>query len=61
MALNLAALNHCARHIREEGRSLPDWYIRHVCGHPPAGELAQINARQSALLLEEDREACRDE
>ncbi len=36
----------------------PDWLREHL-GNPPAGSIAIVNARQSALLLEEDRESTR--
>lgn len=52
----LTPLNHSAREIREEGPSLPDWYIRRICGNPKSGEHAQVNARQAAILVETDRE-----
>jgi hypothetical protein len=52
-------LSHGAREIREEGASIPDWYIRHVLGHPKSGEHAQANARYAAILVETDRETYR--
>jgi hypothetical protein len=48
-----------ARVTRQEGRSIPDWFIRRVCGDPPAGPIAVANAAYSAQLLEQDRETYR--
>jgi hypothetical protein len=57
--MNLAPLKFRAREIREEGPSLPDWFIRQVCGNPPAGDWAKRQAAYSAKALEDDREASR--
>jgi hypothetical protein len=57
--MNLAYLNHSAREIRHEGASLPDWYIRKVCGSPPTGPRAVAQAQYSAHALEQDRENTR--
>ena len=56
--MNLYALDNapCARVIRQEGTSLPDWYIRQVCGDPPSGERATRQASYSARALEDERE-----
>jgi hypothetical protein len=54
--MNLAPFTHSAREIRQEGASLPDWYIRAVCGNPPSGPAALAQARYSAHDLEQDRE-----
>jgi hypothetical protein len=51
--MNLAPLKFRAREIREEGPSLPDWFIRRVCGDPPQGPKAIREARYAAQLLEE--------
>jgi hypothetical protein len=50
----------CAREARQDGPSLPDWYIRRVCGDPPSGDWAIRQARYSALALEEERETHRE-
>lgn len=55
--MNLAPLNFRARELREEGASLPDWYIRLVCGNPRSGPEAVLQASYSAHDLEQDREA----
>ena len=49
----------CARVTREEGHSIPDWYIRRVCGDPPSGAAANAQARYSAHDVEQDRESTR--
>ena len=56
--MNLFAIDNapCAHSIRQEGASLPDWYIRQVCGDPPAGPRAIQQASYSAHSLESDRE-----
>jgi hypothetical protein len=54
--MNLAPFTHSAREIRQEGASLPDWYVRLVCGNPPSGAAALAQASYSAHDLEQDRE-----
>ena len=56
--MKLFALDNapCARQLRQEGASLPDWYIRMVCGDPPAGPKAIAQASYSAHDLEQERE-----
>lgn len=60
--MNLFALDNapCAREIRQEGASLPDWYIRRLCGDPPSGPSAIRQASYSAKAVEDDREQTRD-
>lgn len=59
--MNLYALDNApsAHEIRQEGASLPDWYVRLVCGDPPSGPVAIRQASYSAQALEEEREAHR--
>lgn len=52
------AATFSARVSRQEGYSIPDWFIRRVCGDPPSGEWALRQAAYSAQAVEADREAC---
>lgn len=60
--MNLFAIDNapCARELRQDGASLPDWFIRLVCGNPPSGPTAVLQASYSATALEGDREQTRD-